>query len=184
MSMIKKISFKQILEVWKKHMPNMSLEPTSAMNCMKVLEWDIETELYVQIDTYDLQNMDFTPTFWGAFDDDKLVGVNSGHMTVDRMYRSRGLFVFPEYRKKRLGQKLLLKTISQGYHEKAIGVWSYPSLDAWMTYHHAGYYLRGRTFSFDWELDDNGRSNAKAIRIFDTEAVNAIPTHLTQTLKK
>jgi len=177
---IKKITYDEILSVWKEHMPNMSLTPTSAMNCMRELKFDIETEIHEQIDTYDLKNEEFTPTFWGAFHNDNLVGVNSGHMCLHKLYRSRGLFVFPEHRKKRLGQKLLLKTISQGYHEKAVGVWSYPSLDAWITYHHAGFFLRGHTFSFDWELNDDGRSNAKAIRIFDADAVNAIPTHLTQ----
>ena len=178
---IKKITWEQTLAIWTDNMPNMSLEPTSAMSCMKDFKYDEKTEQHEQIDRYDLENQKFTPTFWGAFHNDELVGVNSGHMTLDRMYRSRGLFVKEEYRGIRIAQKLLLKTISQGYFEKAIGVWSYPNRKAWMSYHHVGFTLTGHTFNFEWEICNEGL-NAKAIRIIDSEELLKLETPQTIVL--
>ena len=92
----------------------MSLEPTSAM-CLFLSTGTPLSKSWGN-PVYDLKNMEFTPTFWGAFHNDKLVGVNSGHMTLGRLYRSRGLVVLPEYRKKQIAQKLLMKTIAQATH--------------------------------------------------------------------
>jgi len=171
---IKKITWEQIRDIWEKHLPNMSIEPTSAMTCPRGLEYkSVGDDLHIeQVDEYDLQNQNFTPTFWGAFDDDIIVGVNSGHMTLHNLYRSRGLYVKEKYRGKGIGQKLLLKTISQGYFENAIGVWSYPNRKSWMTYHNAGFILTGEEFNFDWIMNDQEQVNSKAIRVFDRAKVN------------
>jgi len=174
MIIIKKITFDEICEVWKKYLPNMSLEPNSAMNCMRQLILD-ENDQYVQTDTYDLENQKFTPTFWGAFDNDKLIGVNSGHMTLNRIYRSRGLYVSEYYRVRGIGQKLLLKTISQGYHENAIAVWSYPKLDAWSTYSNVGFLQSGITFTFEWEQKEE-ITNTKSILVLDEKALCELET--------
>ena len=173
---IKKITWEQTRDMWKMHMPNMSIEPTSAMTFPKSFEYQLHDDEYhmEQIDTYDLQNQRFTPTFWGAFDNETLVGVNSGHMTLYNLYRSRGLYVEEEYRRYGIGQKLLLKTISQGYFEKAIGVWSYPNRKAWMSYHNAGYILSSEEFNFEWVTNDEGQMNSKAIRVFDRQKVNKV----------
>jgi hypothetical protein len=65
MIIYKKITWEEILPIWKEHLPNMSLEQTSAM-CLLL-------EHHSNKPRYDLKNMEFTPTFWGAFDKDKLV---------------------------------------------------------------------------------------------------------------
>ena len=162
---IKKITWDQILPIWKKHLPNMSLETNSAMclflNDGKILEKNWEEPIY------DLQNMEFTPTFWGAFDNAKLVGVNSGHMTLDRLYRSRGLFVFPEYRGFGIGQKLLMKTIAQAIHEKAIVCWSYPKKTAERSYNSQNFQSLGNLFNFQYEDD-----NIRAVRVFDEQGLS------------
>jgi GNAT superfamily N-acetyltransferase len=165
----------------------MTLEPTSAMTCPKSLEYkSVGDEKHLeQTDTYDLQNQNFTPTFWGAFDDDIIVGVNSGHMTLYNLYRSRGLYVKEKYRGKGIGQKLLLKTISQGYFENAIGVWSYPNRKAWMTYHNVGFLLTGEEYNFNWIINDLGQMNSKAIRVFDRQKVNKVVAGvMSESLKK
>ena len=165
MIIYKKITWEEILPIWKEHLPNMSLEQTSAM-CLLL-------EHHSNKPRYDLKNMEFTPTFWGAFDKDKLIGVNSGHMTLDRLYRSRGLFVFPEYRGQRTAQKLLLKTISQAYFEKAIACWSYPKRESWAPYNSTGFTHRGDTYYFRWETSLAGE-NARCIRVFDTSAMKEL----------
>ena len=67
----KRITWEEILPMWEEGMPNMSKEPTSAMGMY--LHPETEDSLY------DLQHMEGAPTFYGAFDGDKLIGVNSGH---------------------------------------------------------------------------------------------------------
>lgn len=184
---IKKITWERTRDMWKMHMPNMSIEPTSAMTCPKGLAFDDSTDDYklIEIDTYDLQNQNFTPTFWGAFDNDTLVGVNSGHMTLYELYRSRGLYVEEKYRGCGIGIKLLLKTISQGYFENAIGVWSYPNRKAWMSYAYAGFILSGEEFNFDWEINGSDQMNSKAIRVFNRTKINNVFSSLyKENLKK
>ena len=170
---IKKITWEQTRDMWEMHMPNMSIEPTSAMTCPVSIVLDDNYEHQI-IDTYDLQNQNFTPTFWGAFDNELLIGVNSGHMTLYNLYRSRGLYVEEKYRGHGIGQKLLLKTISQGYFEKAIGVWSYPNRNAWMSYHNTGFILLGEEFNFDWTINEQEQMNSKAVRVFDRKNVNQV----------
>ena len=170
---IKKITWEQTRDMWEMHMPNMSIEPTSAMTCPVSIVLDDNYEQQV-IDTYDLQNQKFNPAFWGAFDNERLIGTNSGHMTLYNLYRSRGLYVEEEYRGHGIGQKLLLKTISQGYFEKAIGVWSYPNRNAWMSYRNTGFILSGEEFNFDWTINEQEQMNSKAVRVFDRKNVNQV----------
>ena len=162
---IKKITWDQILPIWKKYLPSMSLEPTSAM-CLFLSTGTPLSKSWGN-PVYDLKNMEFTPTFWGAFHNDKLVGVNSGHMTLGRLYRSRGLVVLPEYRKKHIAQKLLMKTIAQAIHEKAIVCWSYPKMSAEKVYHTQNFISSGVEFTFKYEDD-----NIRAVRVFDEQGLS------------
>jgi len=177
---IRKITFDAIREVWKEHMPNMSLEPSSAMSCFQRRVW-IPTSnsdgggVWQQEDHYDLQNQTSTPTFWGAFDEDKLIGCNSGHMTINNMYRSRGLFVKEEYRGQGIAQKLLLKTVSQGVHEKAYGIWSYPTESAFSVYGEIDFQLKGHQFNFDWVEDTDGKGmHSRAIKTLRESGLESI----------
>ena len=101
--------------------------------------------------SYDLKNMKFDPTFFAYYMDDTIVGVNSGHMCLNQEYRSRGLYVSPEHRKKGIGTELLLSTVEQAKKENAKLVWSYPRLQSWSTYKNAGF-----TLTTDWEHSELG----------------------------
>ena len=127
--MINTISFKEIYQIWSTLLwPNRQsiIETHSAMNFLG---------------GYDMKNMISIPTYFAYKLDNKIVGVNSGHMCHDNSYRSRGLFVFPEYRKQGIGKQLLLATIDQGRNEHADYVWSYPKQTSWLTYQAAGFNL-------------------------------------------
>ena len=150
----KRITWEEILPMWEEGMPNMSTEPTSAMG-MYLHPVTVEP-------LYDLQHMKGAPTFYGAFDGDKLIGVNSGHMNMDRVYRSRGLYVKENYRGHRIAQKLLMKTIAQARHEKAICCWSFPSKEALSTYRWMQFQLK--TCFFNFQYQDN---NIRACYIID-----------------
>jgi GNAT superfamily N-acetyltransferase len=127
--MIRTISYEQIFEIWSYYLwadRKSPIEPISAM-------------LYKS--GYDLKNFQYSPTFFAYYVDNKIAGVNSGHRCDDGSYRSRGLYVFSEYRKQGLGTQLLLATIEQGKLEECSFVWSYPRITSWGTYERAGFYL-------------------------------------------
>lgn len=127
--MISIITFQEIYEIWRSELwPNRVSEitSTSAMN---------------YLGGYDISNMTYDPTFISYILEGEIVGVNSGHHCADGSYRSRGLFVFPNYRGKKIGQILLNATISQAKKESASFIWSYPRNTSWKTYESAGFVL-------------------------------------------
>lgn len=137
--MISNTTFDVINEIWSKELwPNRKsiITPTSAMN---------------YLEGYDLINMTYNPTFICYLVEEEIAGVNSGHLCMDGSYRSRGLFVYPKYRKQGIGPKLLLATIDQGRKENARFVWSYPRNTSWETYKKAGFEL-----TTDWEYSETG----------------------------
>ena len=82
----------------------------------------------------------FKASFFGAFDESgALVGVNSGHLSNELEYRSRGLFVHETHRARGLGQRLLLSAEEQARKEGAKLLWSYPKILAWPTYRSSGF---------------------------------------------
>lgn len=135
--MMLQISFEEIYSIWDSYLwPNRvsKIEPTSAMTIDKKI---------------DIKNMSFTPTFFAYKIDNNVAGVNSGHYCADNSYRSRGLYVFEEYRKQGIGKKLLLATIEQARIEHASFIWSYPKKDSWKTYESVGFNL-----ITDWEQSE------------------------------
>lgn len=100
---------------------------------------------------YDIKNLNFTPVFIAYFMDNQIVGVNSGHKCHDNSFRSRGLYVFPNYRKKGVGIKLLTKTIEIAIEQNANFIWSYPRQASWSTYEKSSFVL-----SSDWEKSELG----------------------------
>ena len=168
--------------MWVEHLwPNRTdaIESNSAMNLLdeRQLSKDTEHPLWENVQTYDLENMKTTPTFWGAFHNDKLVGVNSGHMCIDKLYRSRGLFVLSEYRNLQIAQKLLMKTISQAKHEGAIACWSFPKQSVEKVYLRQDLISAGPEFFFNYveSLSSKGEIivNIKAVRVFDVKAFDS-----------
>lgn len=140
---IEKITFDEILPIWKEYLwPNRQsdIDPNSAM-CF--------------LGGYDLANMDYEPTFFAYMIDGHIAGVNSGHMCKDRSYRSRGLYVFEEYRGRGIATELLKATIEQGRSEGAVLSWSYPRQSSWKSYSSAGFSLAS-----DWELSETSDANA------------------------
>ena len=147
--MISIISYDEIYPIWRNQLwPERSseIEPNSAM-------------LYLQ--GYDLQNYNYLPSFFAFKLDNQIVGVNSGHLCCDNIYRSRGLFVLPGYRKQGIGKQLLDYTVETGFKEGAKFIWSYPRKTSWSTYKQAGFIL-----SSDWHKSEIGE-NAYCIRNFE-----------------
>lgn len=81
----------------------------------------------------------FIPTFWGIYDGNELVAVNSGFRTEDDLYRSRGLWVDPSYRGKNLSQTLFEALFDQARLEGCVDVWSFPKYESIKAYERAGF---------------------------------------------
>lgn len=137
--MIVEINFDIIYPIWRDLLwPNRTspIESTSAMNFLG---------------DYDIKNMNYKPTFFAYIYSNQIAGVNSGHLCFDNSYRSRGLYVSENFRKKGIGLALLQKTIEQAINENAKFVWSYPRQQSWMTYERAGFQLESC-----WENSEQG----------------------------
>lgn len=146
--MIIKTTFSTILQIWQTHLwpeRKSKIESHSAMLLDR---------------TYDLKNFNYIPSYFIYIVDNKIIGCNSGHKCFDNTYRSRGLFVFPEYRGHGYGNKLLLETVKQAKIERADSIWSYPKKSSWNTYKKAKFKLIS-----DWEKSEND-TNAYCIRKF------------------
>lgn len=125
--MIKVVKYEDILPIWEERLwleRKDPVEPTS---------WMLHLDGYAE--------PKHAPTFFAWFDNDKIVGVNSGHLCADNSYRSRGLWVDEEYRGQGIASKLLMATIKQGKLEGAAFCWSFPRLSSWRTYERVGFQL-------------------------------------------
>ena len=144
--MIKKITFEDILPIWRDCLwTNRTSEITT-------------TSAMTYLGGYDLVNMQSESTFFAYMIDNEIAGVNSGHLTMDNSYRSRGLFVFDTYRGKGIGTLLLKATIDQAKLESASMCWSYPRKSSWKSYLNAGFELAS-----DWGSSETSEANAYCV---------------------
>jgi GNAT superfamily N-acetyltransferase len=145
--MIQQISWSEIFEIWSEKLwPQrnvQTIEPFSAM----LLSGGYGS------------NQSYSPTFWGYMRDSAIVGVNSGHACVDGSYRSRGLWVDPEYRNQGIGRNLLLKALEQAENENTRLCWSLPRKTSWPTYQSAGFELCS-----DWFQTETSDANAYCVK--------------------
>jgi GNAT superfamily N-acetyltransferase len=129
---IERLTFEQIFDVW-----NNELWPDrqSTIETHSAMTWPFEGNPQ----PIDMNIFTYTPTFWGMFIDNKLIGVNSGHKTSDTQYRSRGIWVDPEYRGKGLAQYLFTITEHRAILEKCNMIWSIPRKTALSSYTNYGF---------------------------------------------
>lgn len=136
MILTKRITFDEILPIWQNELwpdRESAIEPMSAMT------WPYEGDPQ----PIDMSIFDYEPTFWGVYIDNKLIGVNSGHRTTDQAYRSRGIWVDPAQRGKRISQTLFALLTHQAQIEGCDMVWSIPRKSALQAYTNAGFQTVG-----------------------------------------
>lgn len=148
LSAVQQITFQEILPIWHdKLWPNRvsKIETHSAMT------WP-----YTHINQpYDAAVFLYPATFFGIYDQNKLIAVNSGHLTTQQEYRSRGLWVDPEYRGMGLAQMILISAIEQAKQEGAEMIWSIPRLTALPSYERVGFKTVGDIIDEGLEFGPN-----------------------------
>lgn len=130
---IKSIEFEQILKVWTQHLwadRQSDIQPASSM----LLGGGYDVSIHSR----------YKPIFLGAMEGDKLIGVNSGHQTTSDSFRSRGLYVFPEYRGRGIGLALLQKACELAQEAECQIIWSAPRVAAAEVYKRAGFVVEER----------------------------------------
>lgn len=137
---IKRIPFDIILPIWQNKLwpgRESAIEPMSAMT------WPFEGDPQ----PINMSIFEYEPVFWGVYIDDKLVGVNSGHRTSPTQYRSRGIWVDPEYRMHGISQQLFMMTEHQAVIEQCEMIWSIPRKTALNAYLKFGFRTVGDFFN-------------------------------------
>lgn len=125
--MIKEIDFTTIKSIWQENLwPDRNdITPLSNMRYK---------------DTPNLAiSYTYTPIFFAYYVGNDIAGVNSGHCSSRFHFRSRGLFVFPQYRYNNIGKTLLEYTIKLAITKNKKYCWSLPRKTALKTYLNAGF---------------------------------------------
>lgn len=142
MEEIKQITFEQINDIWlEKDMWGDALLERNRLvsNPVQIsIFWDGAEHIggtNEQINDLNYSN----PVYYAYFKDSKIVGVNSYFKVNDKQCRSRGLYVYPEYRSEGIGKKLLKYAIEENRNKGYDFIWSIPRVSAKETYQNVGY---------------------------------------------
>ena len=87
----------------------------------------------------DLKYFERCAWFWKVEIDGDIAGVNSGFVTEPSSFRSRGLYVRPEYRGQGVAKTLLQMAITQASALACDHVWSMPRQSAIHAYESVGF---------------------------------------------
>ena len=142
------ISFETISHVWQKHLWQNRVSPIETHSAMT---WPFDGNPI----EYDMDIFNYEPTFFAVFQSQEIIGVNSGHRTKDNIYRSRGIWVRPEYRKKGISKMLFDETEKQAIKEGCNMIWSIPRKSALPAYTKFGFETVGNFFDEGMEFGPN-----------------------------
>jgi hypothetical protein len=137
--LFKKIEFSDILQVWKTYLWP---QRVSAIETHSAMTWPYSDNP----ESIDMKIFEYKPVFWGAYQDNKLIGVNSGHRTTNQEYRSRGIWVDINHRNQGIAQTLFALTQHHAVLEKCNMMWSMPRISALGVYQRQGFICQGNTF--------------------------------------
>lgn len=125
---IKEISFNDILPVWQNHL---WLDRTSEIKSMSSMTLSRTYNMSI----YEI----YKPYFCAVYDDDSIVGVNSCHQTDIDEFRSRGIYIFPQYRSKNYSSLLFDFVKEKAIENNCTTIWSLPRLSALKSYTNYGF---------------------------------------------
>lgn len=141
--MIQQIKFEKIQDIWYEE--DMWGQMAYAYPVSTRAYWDGVNYFGEAIPN--IRNLSYSrPFFYGYFKDDKVLGVNSYYHVNDEQCRSRGLYVFPKYRKSGIATELLKYAIDQNRYKGYKFIWSKPRDTAIKSYQAAGYKITSDAF--------------------------------------
>lgn len=133
------LTFEEVVPFWKKlWYPKVDIQKRSG----RLLLFGFDRNIIID-DTIEV-------TYFGAEADGKIVGVNSGFSPKPLEYRSRGLYVLPEYRIKGISQILLQATENKAIEERHITLWSLPRITAIEAYRKFGFKILSDFFDGEY----------------------------------
>jgi len=141
---IKEISYSDILPLWEMLWENRKskIEPINGM----LFNGGYSQEILFK----------YRPHFLACFDGSKIIGVNSLFQTDAQGYfRSRGLFVLPDYRNQKIGLKLLNESCHFAHKLKGQFIWTLPRKKALPVYLKAGFHTVGEWITDNVEFGPN-----------------------------
>jgi len=136
---IERLQFEQISDIWSEHLwPNRQspIETHSAMT------WPFDGNPL----EYDMDIFKFPASYFGIVLGEKIIAVNSGHRTRNNLYRSRGIWIDPVYRRQGLSQILFNCIKEQAINEGCEMIWSIPRKTALPAYTKFGFETVGDFF--------------------------------------
>jgi len=145
---VQQITFEQILPIWKNKLWPNRVSPIETHSAMT---WSS----FHPNQPYDINVFTYPVYFFGSYNNDRLIGVNSGHLTSPTEFRSRGLWVDPEFRGMGLAKQLLEKTIQQAIQSNASLIWSLPRMLSLHAYTSAGFTTVGEMINEGVEFGPN-----------------------------
>ena len=124
---LKEVCFDEIFDVWSKKLwphRDSKILPISAIGFDGKFDKKIEQSF---------------PYFFAIFDGNNIIAVNSGYLTSESYFRSRGLYVEEAFRGKGFARKVLNATEVKANELGAKFIWSMPRNEALIVYEKAGY---------------------------------------------
>ena len=125
---IRSITFDLIYPVWSEYLWKGRESPITPSSSMK-LDGTNDISIHKKYPVY----------FCGVYIDGTLAGVNSCHQTGDNEFRSRGIYVFPEYRRLGLSQMLFQFVEDKSFENRCSLIWSLPRINALDSYKKFGF---------------------------------------------
>lgn len=144
MYQVKEIDYETIYIVWRDKLWPGRVSPIRAMSSMQYLGG-------YNVAVYDL----YTPTFWGLYCNDGLIGVNSGYRSTDDAYCSRGLWIDENHRGKGLSKLLFVELEKQALSEGCQALWSIPRVTSFPAYKSFGFEASSDWFTEGMEFGPN-----------------------------
>ena len=144
----KQITFEQICQIWQSELWPNRVSPIETHSAMT---WPFDGN---QLE-FDMDIFNYDASFFGVYSKQDLIGVNSGHRTRDDLYRSRGIWVDPKFRKTGVAQTLFELTESKAREEGCRLIWSIPRKSALPAYTKFGFETVGDYFDEGMEFGPN-----------------------------
>ena len=144
----KQITFEQICQIWQSELWPNRVSPIETHSAMT---WPFDGN---QLE-FDMDIFNYDASFFGVYSKQVLIGVNSGHRTRDDLYRSRGIWVDPKFRKTGVAQILFEFTESKAREEGCRLIWSIPRKSALPAYTKFGFETVGDYFDEGMEFGPN-----------------------------